>query len=75
MMSLLPGSQASEIDARVSFQLVKEQELKIFRAYKLIAVYVRAICLLAFRASLVVLLCLSDNLISPVVTAHKALLC
>jgi len=38
MMSLLPGSYASEINACVSFQLVKEQELKVFRAYKLIAV-------------------------------------
>lgn len=54
MMSLLPGSYASEINACVSFQLVKEQELKVFRAYKLIAVQMRAICLFAFRESLVV---------------------
>ncbi len=37
MMPLLPGSQAYEIDARGSLQLVKEQEVKIFRAYKLVA--------------------------------------
>lgn len=53
-MSLLPGSQASEKDACVSFQLVKEREVKIFRAYKLAAAEVTAICLFAFGASHVV---------------------
>lgn len=38
MISLLPGSQASEIDACVSLQLVKETGTETLCAYKQVAV-------------------------------------